>query len=484
MTDSIYLGEVLTVEEKTNAVTERKPLSVPRNLFGHMHLRGMTGAGKTSLGIIPLVSQFAAPYGAGDREHADAIFVIDFGGDQNAFWNAYKIAKSTGRTFRFLTLDQELLSYCFPPFQATPGETSVIKVSQMLIRSFHMEHGLVYGGSYYSQQNLAALLRVARKLSQQDEHCTLEDIARYLDDPNNRRDFKDAEQVRMTFSFLLEYPQLREHAEPEMNIDIDRALAADRGKPELIYFFCPTLEEPLTAPLVGGLALYSIIGIAIQRKKHGRPTRRIRIFIDEFQEIVGRSLAALLAQCRKFGISLILANQSTSQLANKDLSLADSVFEGTSLKQYYTCVGDADTEVLRSLSQDKIRELGGMSGSGLNTSLSTHEYIDRALARDTILEQSATFGRSFVIVNDGCGHQEPLIAEQVHKFPDLSAKPMEKRPQPEAPAAETQRRPPPAARADAARQATLLALAESKRAEEAWEMVAGGEEESAWEVGG
>jgi hypothetical protein len=388
----------------------------------------MTGSGKSSLGITPLIDEFSKSYTESGCTLFDAIFAIDFGGDQNVFWNACETAKRTGRKFRFVTLDSELMSYCFPPFQAVPrtGE-NVIRISQMLIRSFHMENGLVYGGNYFSQQNLAALLRVARKLSASKTDANLVDVANYLEDPKNRREFKDADQVRMTFDFLLEYPQLQHDDCLDNNINIDRALNP-ACSPELIYFFCPTLEEPLTAPLIGGLALCSIIALATHRKKHGLPLRRTRIFIDEFQEIVGRSLAALLAQSRKFGLSLFLANQSTSQLKNRDLSLADAVFEGCQVRQYYSVCGEEDTRVLQSLSKDKLKTLGGGTARGLQSSQSFRDIIVPSLERDQTLEVSSQFGRSYLVVNDGATFQPPIVLLQTHRFPDHSQKPMPLRP--------------------------------------------------------
>ena len=439
-----------------------------------MHMRGMSGSGKSSLGIIPLLDQFAVPYIDNGESLADALFVIDFGGDQNVFWNAYDIALRTNRRFRFLTLDDELQSYCFPPFQAVPRSgKNVIRVSQMLIRSFHMEHGLVYGGNYFSQQNLAALLRVAKKLSKENKDATLEDIARYLEDPKNRREFKDADQVRMTFDFLLEYAQLKKDDDPEKNIDVNRALDPTEP-PELIYFFCPTLEEPLTAPLVGGLALCTIIAVAIIRKKHGLPLRRTRLFVDEFQEIVGRALAALLAQARKFDISLFLANQSTSQLKNRDLSLADAVFEGCPVRQYYTVCGEDDTRVLQSLSKDKIKTLGGGTARGLQSSQNFRETVVPSLERDQTLEVSSRFGHSYLVVNDGAGYRAPIILEQTHRFPDHSKKPMPLRAAAETASDHAVTAPPvpPAPTPAAARwQTELAALWAEKQAAEAWEIV-------------
>ncbi len=45
MSSDIYLGEALTLDDK-HQVTAKKSLSLPRKIFGHMHLRGMTGSGR------------------------------------------------------------------------------------------------------------------------------------------------------------------------------------------------------------------------------------------------------------------------------------------------------------------------------------------------------------------------------------------------------------------------------------------------------
>src|SRR5262249_16846943 len=96
----------------------------------------------------------------------DPIFVIDLGGDQNLFWNTWELAKKAGRTFRFLNLDPYCDSFFFPPFQAIPaGARHLIRIVQMLITAFNLDHGLVYGGNFYSAVNASALMRVARKVA-------------------------------------------------------------------------------------------------------------------------------------------------------------------------------------------------------------------------------------------------------------------------------------------------------------------------------
>ncbi len=218
MSTEIDLGEIVdvVVDEHTGKVKKDgykrtgRRLLVPRSLFGHMHIRGMTGSGKTSLGVEGLARQFIEPYeitlADGSKQRiVEPIFIFDLGGDQNLFWNVHDAVEELGRRtgvqrdFRYLTLDNHLHSFFFPPFQAVDADVNALTIAQLFIVAFSMDHGLVYGGNYYSQMNLAALHRVARKVTSETGNATLEDVARYLDDPASR--LKDAEQVRMTFEF-------------------------------------------------------------------------------------------------------------------------------------------------------------------------------------------------------------------------------------------------------------------------------------------
>ena len=280
----------------------------------------------------------------------------------------------------------------------------------------------MYGVQYYSQQNLEDLLRVWRLVADKINNATFEDVARYLDDPKHRREFKDADQVRMTFSFLTEHEALTTHPDPNRNIDLRAAI--EQG--HVIYVWARTMRQAMTARLVAGLLLYSVIAVAQERSTLGEATRRTTVIVDEFQDLVSKSFGDVMAQCRSW-MSLILANQSTSQLENRDLSLADFVFENTTVKQYFSTVGKSDVELLQSLSKDKVKSLGGSSVQGLSTSVSFRDTVTTTLERDETLDVTATFGRSFVVVNDGKGHREPEVIQQTHTHEDLSTRPMPQR---------------------------------------------------------
>jgi hypothetical protein len=399
-----------------------RPVQVARQTLGngHMHIRGRTRSGKTSLAILPLIEQLIPDYTNAENLRArDPVFVFDLGGDQALFHQVKRLAESQNppRKFRFLSLERNDDWDHFDPFQAVAhGEDRVIRIANMLIEAFSLDNGLIYGGSYFTQQNLAALLRVARQLFREEKRSlSLAEIADYLDKPANRRAIRDADQVRMTFHFLLEYEQLKPDQSTDPNRMIDMLRALNDG--EVIYFFTPTLNETTTARQIAGLGLYSLLNAAIQRKRRGMPSRRCWVFVDEFHELAGRAFAALLAQSGKYGLSLIMANQTTSQLDTRDTALAKVVFDNTHVKQYFTVTSYLDRKSLEDLSQTEERVLeGGYSHRVLQgTTFNARVVVEPTLKHNAILETSGTAGQSFLVIDDGSGHKDPIRVYREHK---------------------------------------------------------------------
>ncbi|MBL9165476.1 MAG: type IV secretion system DNA-binding domain-containing protein [Planctomycetaceae bacterium] len=254
---------------------------------------------------------------------------------------------------------------------------------------------------------------------QKGEFTGLADIADYLD----RHREKDEDQIRMTFQFLLHYAQLMPAAN-DPNV-IDMALAIINR--EVTYFFCPTMGEATTARQIAGLGIYTLVNAAMQLAAklaphlREQPLPHIWMFIDEFQEIVGKAFAAFLAQAAKHGISAILANQTTNQLETKELSIADIVRDNTLAKLYFTVTGKRDIEELQGYSGDDRETLKSRSSMPLQLSMGgerigTTETIVPKLRKDEILDTSATFGQFFAVIDDGKGHREPARVQAKHRF--------------------------------------------------------------------
>lgn len=406
------------------------PVRLSREDFGkgHMHIRGRTRSGKTSMAMIPLAKQLMAPYpdptdqSEQPRLLQDPVFIFDLGGDQALFWSMLHTAEVNGRreSFKFLSLARDEQWQYFDPFQAVDpsgrGRRNIIRLANLFIEAFNLDNGLIYGGQYFTQQNLAALLDVVRALYREKGSIqpTLQEVSDYLDLMRRvrRNQFRDADQIRMTFNFLLEYPQLQPTVDDKRAgnvIDMMKALENPAG--EVVYFFMPTLNESTTARQIAGLGLYSVINAAIEKRKRDSggvpPSQHIWVFIDEFQELAGRSFASLLAQAGKFGITFILANQTTEQLENRDTSLAQIVYDNCHVKQYFTVTSNRDIEDLQALSKETKIWLGTETPRGPDTTLAMREVVMPRLRKNRILDVSATKGHTFLIMDDGKGHREP-----------------------------------------------------------------------------
>jgi len=394
---------------------------------GHMHIRGRTGAGKTSRALMPLVMELVKPYqlswATSKREkktvtESDCLMVFDLGGDRALFNLARTVAKQKKRKFRYLTLDSKR-SHRFDPMQCVPDEDNrIISITNLLLRAFSLDNGLIYGGAYYTSRNMQLLLGVCERLIEnrkKGQKLGLKEIDKYLRDPAN--DVKDAEHIRSIFRFLLHYEQLEKVEGDTEAIDMRRAIK----NREVIYFSCPTISEGVTSRQIAGLGLYNAIHAAMTLAEENdsstdeRPLPHCHIICDEFQEIAGSSFAALLAQSRKFGISLYLANQTTEQLITRDLDLGASVRDNTNTKMYFTVTGKRDIDELLTFSKERRDHLHNQQeegsffthGMGAEGRGSDSEFITTVLQKNQILETSATDGEFFVLVDDGKGHREP-----------------------------------------------------------------------------
>jgi hypothetical protein len=433
--NDIVLG--LRVEDEKGRGDGKKgdPVIVTRDLLkqGHMHVRGRTRSGKTSLMLSPLALKLMEDYelfwtDTKGIEHSeverDAIFVFDLGGDLALFNAIRNKAKKLGRKFSYFSLNPKRSHY-FDPFQSVQAdELRVIRICNLLVEAMHLDYGLVYGGAYYTQRNLAGLLRVAdRAVHARSAGRTtgLRDIAEYLDTHRE----KDEDSIRMAFMFLLRYEQLMPAANDPNVIDLARAIA----ERHVVYFFTPTMGEASTARQIAGLGLYTTVNAAMQLASQRplldreRPLPHCWVFCDEFQEIAGRAFSALLAQASKFGLSLVLANQTTTQLESKELSIADIVRDNTLAKVYFTVTGKRDIDELQTFSGEDRDILHSKMTMPMQLSLNSAregqaEFITPVLRKDTILDTSATFGQAFAIVDDGKGHREParIQCSHAHSF--------------------------------------------------------------------
>jgi hypothetical protein len=426
-----------------------EPIHVDRGFLAstHTHIRGRTGAGKTSRAILPLILQLMGH--APSDGPPESIFIFDLGGDRGLFHCVRDAARHAGRVFRFLSLNADDDWHYFDPFQAaSKRREQIIDLAEMLIEAFSMEYGPIYGGQYFTQQNLRALLRVAEHLVKQKSSATdvtIDDIARFLE--KNQKRIPDSDQIRAMFDFLCQYPQLKPHLAPSREEVIDLKRALENG--EVIYFFLPTIGKTITVRPIAGLALYSLQQLAMRRPEEGLPSRRAWVFIDEFQSIAGRSFENFLVQCRKFQMSMFLCHQSLDQLKTKDSTLDQIVAKNTSLRMFFTAEGQDEIDELQAMSRTTRVILHGKTtqrseqetkgntrgyaftvsqfnaatnssavsssqSRGESVGMNEREQIMPELEVNEIQDVSATDGQYFLVVNTGNGHMQPTAVQGLH----------------------------------------------------------------------
>ncbi len=448
----------LGVDAKTG-----RPIEVPLSLFfRHAWIMGMTGAMKTIF-VTSLVVQIRllCPEAC--------IFFGDPAGDQYPFHRLREATRRVGRQFRFLSTNPADDWDTFEPLQAvTPlDEVGVVKASSLLVSSLSLDYGEGFGKAYFGKINYSIFHAAFSDLLAAGTLCPkFREFLRYVARSARRAGIRDVSEAQLAAESLLSYPQFDEAEDPDRRIVASRAI--DEG--ETIYGFLPTLLEPPTRMMLA-LLVWSLVLEAMRRTYAGLPPKRVFIVIDEFAAVAAaKAFSDLLTLARKYHISLILLNQTSTQLVSRDRDLRPVLFDNTALKVWFTPLGD-DIDLLRSLSRDVTKSRGKtVSSRGLSGSVSLGEVYEPMLERNDALDTTFRGLEAFVIANEFTGHREPIrlrfipeVSREEHAR--LSNTPLPKRP------AGAPRRVRDAA-ADPGQQARLAALAEllwQKRRDEDWQ---------------
>ena len=87
--------------------------------------------------------------------------------------------------------------------------------------------------------------------------------------------------------------------------------------------------------LIGALLVSKLQEAALSREDIPEHTRRpFRMYVDEFQDYATRSFEEILSEMRKYGISLMMANQNLSQVQQ---TLLSSVMTNAKVQIYFRC---------------------------------------------------------------------------------------------------------------------------------------------------
>lgn len=176
-----------------------------------------------------------------------------------------------------------------------------------------------------------------KRFMNDDNNEDLVELGKLSPDPEHRAFFhtgflnkrykptKDAIYIKL--QSLLNSPLFRRLVTGKSTINLEQAL--NQGKVVIIDFAKSRGKK--TASDFGRLMLAYIQAIATRRQDTPKQFRKqIFCFVDEFQNYIGNSISEIMAEARKYKLSLILSHQIVGQKMNAELT--DMIISNSTLK--------------------------------------------------------------------------------------------------------------------------------------------------------
>ena len=321
-------------------------------LSEHCYIVGPSGAGKTSLGIMPLLMQLMRGGQTTGTSLSEPypLVILDLKGDAALFHTIKHEAEARGQTFKFFTTEKDAPTYRFNPFRGFDRKSrSVAQLCQLVMDALSLNHGKGYGRSYYTERSRSILSKTLKREtpihSFDDLHNELKEALRGTSDSKAKA---DAFELLSVIEMLTEYRQLVTSAEEHLSNTESVIFMADVLKNrEVAYFWLPAALESISVGEIAKLVLFNL-RVAAQDWKRNNPLdrRRVILVIDELQRVAGENLQGILQDARSFGISAILANQSLTDLKSATgFDLAPAIMTNTRVKFFFTSPSERECYV-------------------------------------------------------------------------------------------------------------------------------------------
>lgn len=417
-----------------------EPLLLDRDILSeHAYVLGRSGAGKTSLSLMPLVEQLVA----GDGVRRPPVIVLDLKGDMAFYQTTKSAALANGRTFRAFTVRQDRETQIFDTFQNlhTIGD-SPVELGEVLIQCLSLFHGDEYGAGFYARQHRDLLVDTlndpARPRSWQALLDCLEErvglkvkTAEGRTVGQKRQRFRDTQELLSSIRPMLYFDQLTSPCRVE---DLDTEAGAnvihmprvlERG--EVVYFWLHSRTLPMTARDIGKSALFSILHAAGDLHDEGKRVQAY-VVIDEFQRIAAWNIAQVLQDARSYGIGLVLAHQTYADLRLRMVDIGPTVVGNTRVKQFFSAATPEEIQWLMDMSGEvtdtraTTTESDSYTAPDMKKNVSvgkgTIEYERPALKRNEILDVSNDPTNSIVHVASDAGltrfQGRPRVVRSLH----------------------------------------------------------------------
>lgn len=414
--DSLYMGRV---------AHDGSPLLVPRQLFReHAHFLGDSGAGKTSLGLAPLVEQLGS---RGDC----SIIVIDLKADSMELYAtlAAAVAKARKRTRRPIPIKHFSNQAVRRTFAFNPLLQPYWKDLELYMRTdiqcgaLGLTYGADYGEGYYSSANAAVLYHTMKTFP---DVVNYRDLADHVGDvvANAKRDELHPEirkagvHVKTVLDRLGSFEALNVTPDGGYPADvINEAIDFTKvfTQPEVHYFHLSSTLAPGSSPEIARLATYSLLAAATQVERR----HQVYLVIDEFQRMVSRNIEYMLQLARSMGVSIILANQTMQDLRTATADLIPPIESNCRYRQWFAVSSGEDRQRLVESSGQtvdlQVTRSHTSGPRGDTKSVSYQETIVPRLSDNDILLASDHPRQSVVRISRGAGYAQygglPFILE-------------------------------------------------------------------------
>ena len=292
------------------------PILVPRKIFReHAHFLGDTGAGKTSLGLMPLLEQLVA---RGDC----SVIAEDMKADTmelpgTLLAGAEQARRRTGKTIPLKHLTNKLGRSTFalnPLRQPYWQDLELYQRTDVLCGALGLTYGPDYGEGYYGSANSAVLYHTLKTFPHVDTFRELGERVGYVITHAKRGELhpeirKAGVHVKTVLDRLGSIEVLNVSPQDDYDPQVTREaidLAEVFRQPQMLYFHLPSTTAPGSSPEIARLVTYMLLTAATQVE------RKVQVYllIDEFQRMVARNLEYVLQLARSMGVGVILANQT------------------------------------------------------------------------------------------------------------------------------------------------------------------------------
>lgn len=412
------------------------PVLVPRDVFReHAHILGDSGSGKTSIGLLPLISQLM-------RRGDCSVLVIDLKADDQSVFETLKYEADAATRYlqgldpattdfteyplRWFTTVMGRGSYAFNPLaQAVMPDLAIDQRADLIINALGLNYGTDYGRAYFGDANFEVLRHALAHNPEVSSFAELADVLKGVDRFPLPEEVKKRAgvHIRSAVSRLGHIRALNASEYTKASASV-LASAIDMSQlfqqPQAVYFALPPLAGVANTERIARIALYSLLTAAQQHKGE---RKQVFLVVDEFQRIVSNNIELFLQQARSMDIGCILSNQSLSDLEKVDSNLISAVRTNTRFRQVF---GAATIEDIRDLIDTAGQSVYGMRSWKFDptfweaslTDFSITESVSTRLNTNDILLATDAPGRSITCIRRGAGYAQfggmPFVMDSVH----------------------------------------------------------------------